>query len=79
MSTFDYQEHPDRDVQSALIRLCDALCTWERGTGRQNLLVLIEEPSFEFIADGGKPIPDDSKLGMSVSDFVESARNRFHN
>lgn len=69
-----YTQHPDEDVRRALIRLCDALCTWERSTGRQNLLVVIEQDHengrFEFIADCGKPIPDDSRHGIAPGEFV---------
>jgi hypothetical protein len=53
-------EHPDEDVQRAITRLCDALCTWERMTGRRSILVLREEGGFVFRADSGKPgIPGD--------------------
>lgn len=77
-----YQQHPSEDVQRALLRLSEELCSWERGweraTGRQNLLVLIEQdPSrpahrFEFVADGGKPIPDDSRVGLQPDEIVRT-------
>jgi hypothetical protein len=51
-----FQQHPCRDVQQALTRLCDALCTWERSTGRMSILVLREAGGFQFRADNGKPI-----------------------
>lgn len=78
-----WTEHPDEDVRRALIRLCDALCSWERNTGRQNLLTLIEfdpeKPSrrVEFIADSGKPIPDDSRLGMTPANYVTAHQNMY--
>lgn len=68
-----FQQHPDPEVQQALIRLCDKLCSWERDTGRTSLLVLIE-PEFEFVADSGKPIPDDSRIGMTPEQYVEAHR-----
>lgn len=50
--------HPDKEVQSAIIRLSDALCVWERETGRENILI-IHEKGFCFRAVNGKPnIPD---------------------
>lgn len=57
------QRHPDPAVNQALIQLADALCTWERGTGRQSVLILREQGGFEFRAQSGKPsinkdIPD---------------------
>jgi hypothetical protein len=73
-----FQEHRDEDVRLAVIRLCDALCTWERATGRQNLLVLIEQDHaapqnrFEFVADCGKPITDDGRAGLAPEDFVKA-------
>lgn len=51
-------EHPDPEVRHALIRLVDALCEWERNTGRSSTLILIED-NFHFRAVDGKPnIPD---------------------
>jgi hypothetical protein len=65
-----WQQHPDHDVRQALIKLCDALCSWERNTGRQSLLIVREnngelpgdpmrEPGFCFRADCGKPLSSD--------------------
>lgn len=53
-------QHPDPEVNQALIKLCDALCTWERNTGRNSVLIVREEGGFVFRAVSGKPgIPDD--------------------
>mgnify|MGYP001616234355 CR=1 FL=1 len=35
------QFHKDRDCDRAMIRLMDALCTWERETGRESTLILV--------------------------------------
>jgi len=43
-------EHPDQEVRKALIRLCDALCTWERATGLESVLILREQGGFQFRA-----------------------------
>lgn len=73
-----FQQHLDHDVQRALIRLCDALCQWERSTGRTSLLVLIEQDRerpmsrFEFVADCGKPIPDDSRHGLPPDEILRT-------
>lgn len=73
-----WSEHPSPEVRQALIRLCDCLCTWERSTGRQNLLVLVEadyeHPSrrYEFVADSGKPLPDDSRIVMTPEQYVKA-------
>ena len=53
-------QHPDREVNAALIRLNDALCSWERATGRQSVLVLREQGGFVCRTTSGKPgVPDD--------------------
>ena len=53
-------EHRDPEVQKAIIKLADALCTWERGTGRESVLILREQGGFEFRALSGKPgVPGD--------------------
>jgi len=52
--------HPDKEVEAAIIRLSDALCQWERATGRQSVLIVRESGGFVYRAMSGKPgIPDD--------------------
>lgn len=50
-----YFDHKDPEVQKALVRLCDALCSWERATGRDSVLILREFGGYEFRACSGKP------------------------
>lgn len=62
-----YQQHPDEYVQGCLVRLCDALCSFERATGRESVLIVREAGGFVFRAASGKPdiptdIPDDQLL-----------------
>ncbi len=52
-------EHPDPEINRALIKLCDALCQWERSTGRQSVLILREEGGFVSRTANGVRIPDD--------------------
>ena len=49
----------DGDVDSALLRLNDAICEFERATGRRYLLMLIPENPDEsiLISMDGKPLP----------------------
>jgi len=55
-----YMQHQDPDIAQAIIKLCDALCSWERMTGRESVLVIREAGGFVFRASSGKPgIPDD--------------------
>lgn len=66
-------EHPDPDVRQALIRLSDALCTWERNTGRESVLILREVGGFVYRASSGKPgIPDD----ISDSDLMKTIEGK---
>lgn len=53
-----YNEHPDKEVTEAIIRLSDALCQWERSTGRESVLI-IREKNWSYRAQSGKPgVPD---------------------
>jgi hypothetical protein len=54
---FTYEQHPDADVQRAIIRLCNSLCQWERSTGRTSVLIVREAGGFVFRAASGKPVP----------------------
>lgn len=52
--------HMDKEVNSALIRLLDALCEFERNSSRKSTLVLIPHCSDErlVVAQDGKPLPE---------------------
>lgn len=53
-------KHPDNEVKKAIVRLDDALCTWERSTGRESVFILREADGFVHRAVNGKPgVPDD--------------------
>ncbi|PIP23734.1 MAG: hypothetical protein COX90_02095 [Candidatus Nealsonbacteria bacterium CG_4_10_14_0_2_um_filter_38_17] len=55
-----FMQHPDPEVRQALVRLTDALCTWERNTGRESVLILREVDGFVYRAVNGKPdVPND--------------------
>lgn len=59
MSETTIMEHPCGEVQSAIIQLCDALCMWERTTGRKSVVIIREEPDFVMRFMDGKPnVPD---------------------
>ena len=54
-----YNEHPDKEVTAAIIRLSDALCQWERNTGRETIFILREQGGYSYRAASGKPnIPE---------------------
>jgi hypothetical protein len=54
-----YDEHPDKEVAKAIVRLCDALCQYERATGIESVLIIREPGEYKYRALGGKPtVPD---------------------
>jgi len=59
VSEFGIPQHRDEEVQSALTRLLDALCTWGRETGRRNVLILREVDYCCRAMDGKCVVPDD--------------------
>lgn len=53
-------QHLDENVQKAIIRLNDALCTWERATFRESVLIIREQGGFVHRSVSGKPnVPED--------------------
>ncbi len=53
-------EHPDFEVRKAIIKLNDALCSWERSTSLDTVLILREQGGFVHRSVSGKPnVPDD--------------------
>ena len=62
--------HKDMAIQRALTELNDALCEWERETGRQSVLVLREQGGFEHRSMSGKPIADTTVEDAILFDVV---------
>jgi hypothetical protein len=55
--------HPDDDVRNAMIRLSDALCRYERSTGREYLLIVKGDTSkgpMEYRSLSGGPASQDA-------------------
>ncbi len=50
-------EHKDENVQRALVQLNDALCSWERATSRESVLIIREQYGFVHRSVSGKPVP----------------------
>jgi hypothetical protein len=48
--------HPSPDVTRALIQLSDALCSWERATGRRSVMIVREQGGWSYRAADGKPM-----------------------
>lgn len=54
--------HENGEVSQAQVKLCDALCEMERGTGRRTLLVLVDAQGYDFVVVDGKPLPVGSPI-----------------
>lgn len=67
--------HMDLDCDSALIRLNDAICTFERDTGREYLLVLIPIQVDEevHVSQDGKPLARRSLTSQEIKNLVDNA------
>jgi len=68
--------HIDQECESALIRLNDALCSFERATGREYTLILVPESPDEKIniSQSGKPLPPN--FDESIEEILEMALER---
>jgi hypothetical protein len=66
--------HKDLEVNEAIKHLLDALCGWERGTGRKSTLIFIPyEPDENLVlAMDGKPIREDD-LSIDLINFTKIA------
>lgn len=51
-------EHPSEDVQAATIRLLDALCMWERSTGRHHILIVKDSIGVDYRSFDSAPVND---------------------
>jgi hypothetical protein len=51
-------DHPSKDVRAAAIRLIDALCMWNRSTGRENILIIKDSVGCEYRTLSGAPPPE---------------------
>lgn len=52
-------EHPDENVRRALIGLVDALCSWERSTGNEHLIIVKDtaREGYEYRVFTSSPVP----------------------
>jgi len=63
--------HPDPEVQKAIVRLDDALCMWERNTFRQSVLIIREMGGFVHRSISGKPgVPEDVTDSQAIHTII---------
>ena len=70
MGEFGIPQHKDREVRKALTSLLDALCTWERETGRRSVLILREDDYVCRAMDGKCVVPDDIHDDLLVKNIL---------
>jgi len=64
-------EHKDPEVWAAIIRLNDALCSWERATEVEAVLIIREQGGFVHRSVSGKPnVPDDITDAQLIQNIV---------
>lgn len=70
--------HIDSRCEQALIKLNDALCSWERNTNRQYTLILIPLSPDEriVISENGKPLPEDHLAAVEETFTIAMKRRR---
>lgn len=51
-------DHPSEEVRAAAIRLLDALCSWERSTSRENLVIIKDSIGCQYRSFTGSPVPE---------------------
>ena len=69
-------KHLDPHIDHLLVQLNDALCTWERSTGRQSVLILREQHGFEHRSVNGKPCVVDDVDDRTLLNMVKQGDQR---
>ena len=67
-----WTEHPCSEVTAAVIRLNDALCTWERTTGIQSVLIIREDSGWSHRSVSGKPSVPREVTDHQILDMILS-------
>jgi len=64
------RQHLDPTVQQAIIKLCDALCSWERVTSLESVLIIREQSGFVYRAMSGRPGIDEDITDAQLLDLL---------
>lgn len=70
--------HLNPECERTLIKLDDALCSFERATEREYTLILVPHSPDEkiFMSQNGKPLPDDSPPPEQILSMAMEARRK---
>ena len=63
------RHHPDDRVIAAAIALLDALCSWERSTGRHNVVIIKDSIGVQYRSFDGAPQPENISDVMMLDAF----------
>lgn len=69
-------EHPSEEVRTATLRLLDALCSWERSTGRGNLVIIKDSIGVQYRSWSGHPVPEDTGDHTLLENWVATEARR---
>lgn len=70
MGEFGIPQHKEREINEALVRLLDALCTWERETGRESVFILREDGYVCRAVSGKCGVPDDIPDDLLIQNIL---------
>lgn len=62
-------KHPSEEVRRAAVRLLDALCSWERTTGRKNIVIIKDGVGCQYRSLSGSPLPADVTDAQALEAF----------
>ena len=69
--------HPNEDVSRALLALDSAICSWERSTGIESVLIFREKGGFTHRSVNGKPgVPDEVVDEQVVAMVLRQSKKR---
>ena len=74
-----FMKHSDPEVNNAVLRLCDALCQFERSTGIPSVLIIRQKGNpncdeYTFRAMSGKPLDESKQDGIGDDVLLESLK-----
>ena len=65
-----FQQHRDREIRQGIVEITDRLCSYERNTGIENILVVAEQ-GYLYVAINGKAVPNDVIRDVTVQGLLK--------
>lgn len=72
--------HPDESVRKALLELVDALCSWERSTGNEHLIIVKDtaREGYEYRVFTSSPVPNHTGDHALIEIFDSVIKKKCH-